>query len=272
MIAYRSRPVDMLAATSATARAYMQQVSAYPIQLIRWPLGPLFTFATWRITYSAAGHAQVNGVSVSGFLLVGIFGLITWTSSIWASGYAIQAERDSGTSGPLFLSPVSRAAVVAGYGFGSFVWFLPSFAVLLLLGILTGARLHVTDPLAVALSVLSLVVASLAAGFTLSGLFILSRRGNLIANFIQQPVYLLSGLMVPLGVLPSWLRALSNGIPATHAVIALRASTLLGAGTASVGRELALCLGVSAIWFLVGLLGLKRVEYVAKRIGQLDLY
>jgi ABC-2 type transport system permease protein len=272
MIDYRAAPMDTVIATMATARSYLQQVSAYPIQLIRWPLGPLFTFATWRITYGAAGHGQVDGVSVSGFLLVGIFGLITWTSSIWSSGYAIQDERDSGTSGSLFLSPVSRAAVVAGYGVGSFVWFLPSFAVLLLLGSLTGARLRIADPTAVALSVLCLIVASLAAGFTFSGLFILSRRGNLIANVIQSPIYLLSGLMVPLAVLPAWLRSIANAIPATHAIIALRAATLLGASTGSVGRELILGFFVSAVWFGLGLLGLKRVEHVAKRIGQLDLY
>jgi ABC-2 type transport system permease protein len=272
MISYRPFPVDMAAATLATARSYLQAVSAYPIQMIRWPLGPLFTFATWSVTYRAAGHSQIDGVSISGFLLVGIFGLITWTSSIWASGYAIQGERDSGTSASLFLSPVSRAAIVAGYGLGSFVWFLPSFAVLLLLGYLTGARLHIADPLAVALSVLSLFLASLAAGFTFSGLFILSRRGNLIANFIQQPVYLLSGLIVPLAVLPSWLQALSNAVPATHAIIALRASTLHAGTTPSIGREILLTLTVSAAWFAIGILGLKRVEYVAKRIGQLDLY
>src|SRR5947209_6147538 len=195
-----------LAVMQATVRAYLKRFSAYAIELIRWPLGPLLTFAGWRITYSVSGRTHVGGATAAGFLLVGLFGLITWTSTLWASGYAIQWERQEGTSPALFLSPASRAAVVAGYGIGSFVWFLPSFLCVLVLGILTGARLHVADPVALALSVLALFSASLAAGFFFAGLFVLSRNGNLIANFLQTPIFLLAGFLVPLSSLPASVR------------------------------------------------------------------
>ena len=71
------------AVTLATAEAYLKRVSAYLIELIRWPLGPLFTFATWRVTYEISGRSQVDGATASGFLLIGIFGLITWTSTVF---------------------------------------------------------------------------------------------------------------------------------------------------------------------------------------------
>jgi ABC-2 type transport system permease protein len=262
----------MLAVTQATVRAYLRRFSAYAIELIRWPLGPLLTFASWRITYSVSGRAHVDGATAAGFLLVGIFGLITWTSTLWASGYAIHWERHEGTSPALFLSPASRAAVVAGYGIGSFVWFLPSFLSVLILGVLTGARLHVADPLALALSVLALFVASLAAGFFFAGLFVLSRNGNLIANFLQTPIFLLAGFLVPLSSLPSYVRPLSDALPVTHAIIALRTTSLLGATLAQSGRQIALALALSLVFWIIGLLGLRRMEYVAKRTGQLDLY
>lgn len=256
----------------ATARVYLKRFSAYTIELVRWPLTPLLLFATWRIAYSASGRSEVDGASVSGFLLVGVFTLITWTSSIWASGYAVEFERHEGTSGALFLSPASRAAVVAGYGLGSFVWFLPSFVAILFLGLVTGARLHVADPASVVLSVAALFLASLAAGFAFSGLFVLTRRGNLIANFIQHPILLLSGMVVPISSLPSAVRPLSNALPATHATLALRQSVLLGGTLRDTSAQLALTLGISVLYWLVGVLGLRRVEHVAKRAGQLDLY
>jgi ABC-2 type transport system permease protein len=271
-VAYRSEPVNLLASILATSRRYLQDVSAYTIQLVRWPLGPLFMFATWRVTYSASGRVSADGATLSGFLLVGIFGNILWSSSIWGSGYAIQNERDDGTSGSLFLTPVSRAAVVAGYGLGSFVWFLPAFVVVTILGWITGARFVVHDPWAVVLAILSLCIASLAAGFALSGIFILSRRGNLVANVIQSPVYLLGGILVPLSALPAWLRPFSDAIPVTHAVVALRESSLLGAGMSTTLHDVLLSLAASAAWFVIGLIGLWRVEDVAKRLGQLDLY
>lgn len=271
-VAYRTEPVNLLASILATARRYLQDVSAYLIQLVRWPLGPLFMFATWRITYSASGRTSADGATLSGFLLVGIFGTILWSSSIWGSGYAIQSERDDGTSGSLFLTPVNRAAVVAGYGLGSFVWFLPSFVAVGVLGWVTGARFDVHSSWAVVLSVVALCIASLSAGFAFSGIFILTRRGNLVANVIQSPVYLLGGLMVPLSALPGWLLPFSNAIPVTHAVVALRESSLLGAGTGATLHDVLFSLIASAAWFVIGLIGLWRVEDVAKRLGQLDLY
>lgn len=260
------------AVTLATAEAYLKRVSAYLIELIRWPLGPLFTFATWRVTYEISGRSQVDGATASGFLLIGIFGLITWTSTVWASGYAIMFERHEGTSGALFLSPASRAAVVAGYGLGSFLWFLPSVAAVTLLGVITGARLHVADPLALLASAAALLASSLAVGFALAGLFVLSRRGNLVANVVQQPIYLLAGFVLPLAALPGPLRLLSDALPASHAVAALRASALAGAGLRATGNEVVLALGISVAYWLAGLFFLRKVERLAKRTGQLDLY
>ncbi len=272
IVTYRNPGAGFVATLLATSRAYLQRSSAYLIALIRWPLGPLFTFATWRVTYHAAGNGSVEGATVSGFLLVGVFGLITWTSSIWASGYAVEYERGEGTSASLFLTPASRAAVVAGYGLGSFVWFLPSFAALAFLAIVTGARFDIGDPPAAIAATVSLFVASLAAGFAFSGLFILSRKANLIANVLQSPAYLLSGLLIPLSSLPAWLRPLSGAVPATQAVVALRRSVLLGASTRSIGADVLHSLAVSVVWFVVGLIGLRVVEYVAKHTGRLELF
>lgn len=256
----------------ATARAYLKRVSAYTIELIRWPLGPVVTFAIFRVTYGIAGQGHVDGAAVSGFLLVGMVGMITWSSSVWVSGYAIEWERNEGTSGALFLSPASRAGVVVGYGIGSFLWFVPSYTAIGLLALLTGARFHVGDAVAVLVSIVALLVASLAAGFTLAGVFILSRRGNLLANVGQNPIILLGGFIVPRDALPGWLHAISNAIPAAHAVDALRAATLGGASLSGIARPLALTGLTSLIFFLLGLVALGRVEYVAKRHGQLDLY
>jgi ABC-2 type transport system permease protein len=256
----------------ATARAYLLRSSAYLIQFIRWPLGPVIGFVTWELTYRAAGRGHVNGATAVGFLLVGIFGLITWSSTIWSSGYAIEWERHEGTSGALFLSPASRAAVVAGYGIGSLVWYVPAFAVILILGLLTGARLEVSSTPDLILSGLSLVAASLAAGFFFAGVFILSRRGNFIANSLQAPVYLLGGFMVPRSALPGWLQPVSGAIPVSHAVDAVRATALRGASLQAAWPDVALTFGISALYFGLGILALRRVEGVAKRSGQLDLY
>lgn len=256
----------------ATARSYLRRTNAYLIDVVRWPLGTLIMFATWRLTYAVAGRESVGGADAAGFLLVGTFGLITWTATIWSSGYAIEYERAEGTIGALFLSPASRVAAIVGYGLGGFVWLLPALALVAALGVATGARLHVADPLALAAAGLVLPVTSLATGFALAGLFILSRRANLLANFLQLPGSLLAGFLVPRDSLPGWLRPLSDALPAAHAVDALRASALGAATLAETRGPLLAALALSGLYTTIGFLALRRVEDAAKRSGQLDLY
>lgn len=257
----------------ATARMYTKRSTAYLIDVVRAPLGVLLTFLAWWLMYRVSGTAEdVGGANAAGFLLVGMVGLLAWSSSIWSSGYAIEHERGEGTVGALFLSPASRAAVVAGYGLGSFVWELPSLLVVGLIALLSGARFVVSDPVAALAALGSVYAASLCVGFAFSGLFVLSRRGNLLANALQMPIYLLAGFVVPRDRLPAWLEPLSSVIPASHAVDALRAATLTGASLRDVVGTLGLAAATSAAFAVIGVLSLRRVESVAKRAGRLDLY
>lgn len=258
----------LLATTVASAR----RSAAYLIEIIRAPLFPLVYFATTYFAYAIAGRTTVDGTDLSGFLLVGLFGLEAWSASVWTSGYAIEAEREEGTIGALFMTPASRLLVIAGYGLGGFVFKLPSLAVIALIGVLVGANLSIADPLAVAAAGGALAVASLAVGVALAGFFVLTRRANLLANVIQHPIYLLGGFVVAPNALPSWLRPLSDAVPFSHATEALRAAMLRGASLADIARQLVWTLGLSALCALFGAALIRRVEHAAKRTGQLELF
>ncbi|MDQ2744153.1 MAG: ABC transporter permease [Chloroflexota bacterium] len=256
----------------ATARTYYAILNTYAIQRFRNPLTLCINFATWRIAYGLTGHSHINGATVSGFLLVGSFGNIIWFSTLWSSGYAIERARHEGTSGALFLSPASRPALIVGFGLGSLAMLLPAILLVFVLALLTGAQIHIADPIAVVLAFLAMVVGTLACGFALSGIFILSRRGTIIAVLLQMPIYLLAGFVVPVSRLPVWVQPFSNVLPISHAAIALRGSLLLGGSIASIGLQLLWSYGISALIAALGFLAIRRVERVAKHDGQLDLY
>lgn len=256
----------------ATARGFVSRSNAYLIDVIRWPLFPLIFFVMMRLTYSVSGQQTVDGLDVSAFLMIGMFGFITWSGTIWSSGYAIEYERSEGTAAALFLSPASRVAVIGGYGLGGFIWMLPSFVTMGILGIVSGARFNIADPLAAIGAILALLIGALATGFALAGLFILSRRANLLANFLQRPGELLGGALFPRDLLPGPLYALSNCLPVSHALDALRGSLLGAATLRDTLPAIALTLAVSAVYALVGALSLRKVEHAAKRSGDLDLY
>jgi ABC-2 type transport system permease protein len=271
-VAFRSAAGHFWAVLWGSAVGYLKRSNAYLIDIIRWPLFPLMLYATLQVTYRAAGRTEAGGANVPGFLLVGIVGLLVWGATIWAGGYAIEWERSTGTIAALLLSPASRVAVVLGYGLGGIVWLLPGFAMVGLLGLATGARFDVSTPLAPLLAVAALIVGAVAVGFALASFFVLSRRANVLANFLQTPVYLLAGFAVPRQELPGWLRPLSDALPVSHAIDALRASTLRGAGVGEIAGEVGWALVTAAAFGLVGIGGLRRVERVAKRGGELEFF
>jgi ABC-2 type transport system permease protein len=255
-----------------TARAYFVILNSYAIQRVRNPLTLTINFATWRIAYGLTGHTHVAGASISGFLLIGSFGNIIWFSTLWSSGFAIERARHEGTSAALFLSPASRPMVIVGYGLGALMMAIPAFAVVSVVAVLSGARFHLVDPLAAFLAFAGLVAGTLACGFALAGIFILSRRGNIIATLLQMPIYFLAGFVIPISRLPAWVQPFSNALPVTHAAIALRQTALLGYTTAQAAPEILACFGVAAVYCIIGYFSIRRVEHVAKYSGQLDLY
>jgi ABC-2 type transport system permease protein len=246
--------------------------NAYLINIIRTPLFPLAFYLSSWMAYTVAGRGAVAGMNVTGFLMIGVIGMLTFSNSVWGSGYAIEDERYEGTIAAVFLSPASRVALVAGHGLGGLIFLVPAVATVLLAGLITGARLNAQSIAAIAVSGLALLIASLATGYLLAAFFILSRRANLMANVVQHPGYLLSGFIIPREELPGWLYTLSELMPAAHAIDAFRAATLVSASLGEVLPTVGASLGLSALVAGIGALGIRRVEHAAKRTGQLELY
>ena len=256
----------------ASAGSFIQRTLTSTTDLVRWPLFPAILFLTMLLTYHVAGRTTVGGYEVAGYLLVGSFGLVLWSSNLWGSGYAIEYERYEGTLPALFLTPASRAAVVLGYGLGSTaVYVLPCALIVGLLAWLSGVQLQVAHPLAALVAVVALVGASFALGYALAGFFVLTRRANLLANSLQSPIYLLSGMLVPVAALPGPLRFLAGLFPISQGMSALRATLLAGADLGDIGGALVRLVILSTVLVLAGTLLLRRVEHDAKNGATLDL-
>ena len=259
------------AAAAATARLHVKRTDAYKIEIVRGPLTILTVFGVWRLTYGIAGREQVDGADAAGFLLVGMFGMMAWGATVWTLGYALVRERSEGTLGPLFVAPASRVALLLGYGLGQFALMARALVLLGALALASGARLRVGDPLALLAGVLAVPAATLATGIAFAGLFLLSRRGNLLANALQTPVWLLTGFVVPRDELHPWLQAAAAVLPVSHAVEALRAGSLRAAAFGEAAPDLALGAGTAVAWVLVAAFALRRVEHAARRAGSLSL-
>lgn len=255
----------------ATAVAEVRRTLAYTIEIVRWPLYPLVYYLTLLLTYRISGRESVQGLSPEAFLLVGAWGMVIWSSVVWVSGYAIERERSEGTILSLFLTPASRGAVIFGYAAGSLVAFVaPTMFVLGVLAFGLGAGFRITDPLAVAISAGMLLAGAAAMSYLLAGGFVLTRRANMIANFIQSPIYLLSGMVVPIEQLPGPLQLFATIFPLSAGMDALRESLFAGASITEITGDIGPFAITTMVIFGLGHILLGRVEHAAKQGGQFD--
>ena len=263
---------EFVAVMLATARVKQRAWASNVILLIRRPVTPTLYFLSVLLAYEISGQTAVPEDQVVGFLIVGTLAIQAWDATVWSCGFGLQMDAYSGTLPSILAAPANRMAVVLGYGLGDFVLSASAILTTLLVGLAFGATFDVADPL-LALACLVLVYASaLAIGVACSGLFILSRNANPLANFLQTPIYILAGFYFPRSVLPDWLEPVGGLLPITHALEALRASMLAGAGWGALWDEIALTILASGGFLLLGVWSMRRVDHELRRTGALNLF
>lgn len=256
----------------AAGRVQQQSWASNVILLIRRPLTPALSFLAILLAYRISGQTAVPAEQVVGFLIVATLAVQAWQATVWSCGFALQMDAYHGTLPSILASPSNRMAVVLGYGVGDLVLSMPSVLITLLIGLGFGATFDVANPLLAFIALVLVFVSALAIGVACSGLFILSRNANPIANFLQTPIYILGGFYFPRSVLPDWLQPVGGILPITHALEALRATMLDGAGWAQVIDGFAITLLASGLFLLVGIWSLRRVDHELRRTGSLNLF
>lgn len=255
----------------ATVRVFLLRFASNPIMVIRGPLTPILLLLAFRLAYTASGHSEVGGQSAVGFLVVGMLGTMAWNAAIWGSGHALQNEIYGGTIGPVVVAPSRTSAVIIGQGIGSIVWEIPALAACLGVGFGFGAHFRVANPILPIICLIVLYASTLCIGLAFSGLFILTRQANAMANFLQAPIWLLAGFYVPRSALPDWLEKISDILPIAHAMDAMRDATLSAASFADVWRPLVATIVTSLLYLAAGAWSLSRMDSAVRRRATLEL-
>lgn len=118
--------------------------------------------------------------------------------------------------------------------------------------LLLGLDLSRANWLSLALAVPLIVLAFSGLGLVAAGTTMLARRLNPVATILQSLSFLLSGVVYPVSILPSWLRRVGQFLPLTHALGALRGALLSGAGPAAIGESLLALAAFAAVLAPVG--------------------
>ena len=196
----------------------------------------------------------------------------TFFFALVQSAWHFSFERVSGTLELLFLSPASRMALVLANGATALAqnaWLFGCFAVA---AAVASGTLHVAHAGMYVVAVLSLVVPAIAWGAFLNSLLIFSRDSAFLYTLLDDPLWFVAGVRLPLFALPVWIKAIGLAFPLTSSLVVLRGALLDGLGVRALLGPLALLAGLCAVLFAATVALLRVGEAQAQRTGSLQLF
>jgi ABC-2 type transport system permease protein len=133
--------------------------------------------------------------------------------------------------------------------------------------VLFGIRVHIEHWLLFCLSVPATVIAIGMLGFLLAVSFVRYRTAWALGNLVEYPVWLICGFLVPLSLLPDWVRPISWVLAPTWGMQAIRESAQGGTPL----PDLLVCLGLGAVYTTIGVLVVDHMLRAARARAVLSL-
>ena len=163
----------------------------------------------------------------------GLMGI--WSATLFGSGGAIQWQRWQGTLEILVGAPPPFLATLLPLTVATSTIGVYSVFATLLWGASSSARRSTssTRPARVALPATVLSLGML--GLLLASTFVLYRNANAFSNLLEYPVWLATGLLVPLTLLPGWVAPIAWVLSPTWGMRAIREAALGGNAWPEIG-------------------------------------
>jgi ABC-2 type transport system permease protein len=202
------------------------------------------------------------------YAAIGAGMLNLWSTTLVGSGQALTLLRTAGLLELLVAAPAPFALVLAPITLATATVGLYALLATLLWGaLLFDIPLHVVHPLLLAVSVPVTVFGLGMLGMVLASVFVRFRYANALTNLFDYPVWLLSGMLAPAGLLPHWVRPVSWLLPTTWGVQAVRDSVLGGRPLVAIGACFALGVGYLGL----GVVTVRTFELAARTHASLAL-
>ncbi len=191
-----------------------------------------------------------------------------WSSTLFGSGGAIQWQRWQGTLELLVGAPAPFILVLLPITLASATVGVYAIAGTLVFGrIFFGVPLDIVHPLALVAAIPSMLIGLGFLGLLLATTFVLYRHANALSNLLEYPIWLATGLLVPLAFLPVWVEPISWVLAPTWGVRAIREAALGGDPWFSIG----MCLVLALLYFALAALFMQVFERRARDKATLAL-
>jgi len=224
---------------------------------------PMFFATTAFLIYRTGRDPHTLLYASLGASVMGV-----WSATSTAASGALQRERSQGTLEILVAAPAPFALILLPLTVAMSTVGLYSMVATLLWGhFVFGIALQLAHPLAFVLAVPVAIASVGAAGFLLAVAFVRYRAAWALGNAIEYPVWLICGFLVPLALLPAWVRPIAWVLAPTWGVRAIREAALGGTPL----PDVAICAALGCAYVGAGVLLVETALRAARRTGTLSL-
>jgi ABC-2 type transport system permease protein len=190
-----------------------------------------------------------------------------WRTSIMASGEIVNEDRGLATMEPTIAAPAAYPTVIlARIAAVSAVGLLGLPEVWLVARGVFGISIFVEHPGVLALTLLAAAFAMSGTAVVMAAVFALGRNARIFQQTLTYPFYVLGGILVPVSLLPFWLRPFSRLVFLSWTADLLRAS-ISPAPVDDAALRLAIIVGLGFAGFVGGTLLLRKVLHRVRDLG-----
>jgi ABC-2 type transport system permease protein len=241
--------MNLLRDTWLIFRRSMVLTIRQPSWLIFGVVQPVLYLVLFGPLLDASVRAANTGVNAFNWFVPGLLIQIALFGSAFV-GFGLIAELRAGVIERMRVTPMSRSAMLLGRSLRDTVILVGQGVLMMVLAIPFGLHIELAGALGT-IALLALIGLAMAPLSYAAGLVLKSE--DALAPLIQAvalPMFLLSGILLPLALAPDWLRFLSTLNPLTHAADAARAlfNADWGNPEIAIGVALTAVLAVFSVW------------------------
>ncbi len=226
-------------------------------------------FATLAFFLFRMGNAQGQQTLLYAALGSGMMGV--WSTTLFGCGGAIAWQRWEGTLELLVNAPTRYEQILAGQTFGAVILGFYGIATTLLWGaVLFGMPIQASFPLLLPFSLAAAILSLGALGMLIATTFVLYRHANALGNLLEYPIWLATGLLVPLATLPFWVQPISWLLAPTWGMQAIRGAAL-GSDLRTPLVGIGMCVVLAVLYYVGSRIALRYVLTKARRDATLAL-
>lgn len=170
--------------------------------------------------------------SSGNFILYAILGggmMGMWGNTLCSSGYSIQFDRWNGTLEAVLATPAPLVWIIAGRSlWNALIGMLNAVFIFIIAVFWFKVPLTLSDPLLFFLALFVTLMSLAALGLVFSSAFVLTRNASVLTNGLEFPIYVGTGTMFPIAMLPAWSGPLSLSLAPSWGIDAMRYSAISG--------------------------------------------